>query len=233
MADQQPKLETERLKALDDRGKPRTSGAHHTYTALVQKLRWALPLSALIIVAVLMIWPKIEVEFSDRRFAPSKLDKAALEQAATENRLLNANFSSTDSKDRPFTINASEAVQENNNPDVILLQNPRGTLRIDDAETGKAESKNGLYEQTRQFLTLNDDVVITRTDGTILRTQTLSIDLFNNEAKTDVPVTIDGPQGHLTAQGMDIQQNGLVTIFPGPAKLILNAENSVNPSGGR
>lgn len=231
MADPQPKASTERLTALDDRG--RTAQLHHTYTALVRKLRWVLPVAALVIVAVLMIWPKIEVEFSDRRFAPSKLDKAALQQAATENRLLNADFSSTDSKDRPFTINAKEAVQENNNPDIILLQEPHGSLRLDAEETGKAEARHGIYDQPKQFLTLNDDVVITRTDGTILRTQTLSIDLFNNEAKTDVPVTIDGPQGHLTAQGMDIQQNGLVTIFPGPAKLILNAENSVNPSGGR
>lgn len=226
-------LTATRLDALNDRRRNvRMSTMDRAYSSFVKKLRWVLPFMAAIILAALMIWPKIEMEISERRFAPSQLDKAALEQAATENRLINANFSSTDSKGRPFTLTATEAVQENDNPDAILLQNPDGTLTTGETEKLNATAKHGVYTQAEQHLILNDDVVLTRTDGTTMKTQTLSVDLMNNAAHTDTPVVIDGPDGTLTAQGMTMKNGGAVTVFAGPAKLILKSKSSINPTGG-
>lgn len=225
-----PSSPDQRLSALHDRRKTvRIASSAHLHSAFVSRLRWVLPVAALGIVAVLMIWPKIRVEIADRRFAPSTIDRAALEQAATENRLLNANFSSVDSQGRPITITSSEAVQENNNPDVILLQNPSGTLKTDEGLM-TAQARHGIYAQAKQHLTLNDDVVLARPDGTTLKTQTLFVELGTYDARTDVPVVIDGPQGKLTAQGMTTSNGGDVTVFSGPAKLILNSKSSIDPT---
>lgn len=216
-----------RLTALDDRRRNvRMSMGDRTYSAFVKRLRLFLPFMAIGIVAALLIWPKIEMEISERRFAPSQLDKNALQQAATENRLLNANFSSTDSKGRPFSLVATEAIQENATPDQIVLQNPNGKMQISDTETMTAVSKNGIYAQEAQHLTLNDDVVLTRSDGTTMKTQTLFVDIKSNDTKTDVPVVIEGPDGKLTAQGMFTQKGGMLTTFVGPAKLILNSKDN-------
>jgi len=224
----------QRLGALDDRRRNvRMSTMDRTYSSFVKKLRWILPVFAAIILGMLMVWPKIEMEISERRFAPSTLDKAALQQAATENRLLNADFSSTDSSGRPFTLLATEALQQNENPDAIILQNPNGSLKTSETETLNATSKHGLYAQAAQHLTLNEDVVLTRSDGTTMKTETLFVDLKTQDSKTDAPVVIDGPQGHLTAQGMDMKSGGAVTIFTGPAKLILNnTEPAPKTTGG-
>lgn len=221
-----------RLTALDDRRRNvRLTLGDRTYSAFVKKLRLFLPFVAAGIVAALLIWPKIELEISERRFAPSKLDQAALRQAATENRLINANFSSTDSKGRPFTLLATEALQENENPDSIILQNPNGKMQIDDEQSMTATSKKGIYAQAAQHLTLNDDVVLTRSDGTTMKTQTLFVDIKSNDTKTQTPVVIDGPQGHLTAQGMYTQYGGAITTFVGPAKLILNQKDPTTTGG--
>ena len=89
MADTSP--EKGRLEALDDRRRNvRIAPRDRRHSAYVSRLRWALPFLVLFIVAMLMIWPKIQMEISERRFAPSKLDKAALEAAATQNKLLSA-----------------------------------------------------------------------------------------------------------------------------------------------
>lgn len=229
--DPQATRETTRLEMLDDRRRSvRLAPRDRSHTNRVTRLRLLLPLAALLIIAVLMIWPKIEVEISERRLAPSKLDQASLRQAATQNRLLNANFSSVDSKGRPFTLNSTEAVQQKDNPDNIELTSPRGSIRLDDSDSMTAQANTGLFAQAAQHLTLNDDVVLTRSDGTVMNTQKLFVDLKNNESHTDMPVTVDGPQGHLTAQGMSVKNGGAVTVFPGPAKLILNSKSSIDPT---
>lgn len=220
-----------RLGALDDRRRSvRFAPRDQSHSNRVTRLRLLLPLAAVAIIAVLMIWPKIEAEISERRLAPSKLDKAALQQAATQNRLLSANFSSVDSKGRPFTITSEEAVQQTDNPDNVQLKSPKGTVQLDETDTLEAKSVSGLYAQGEQHLTLNENVVITRSDGTTLKTQKLFVNLKTNESSTDVPVVIDGPQGHLTAAGMVVKNGGAVTVFPGPAKLILNTGGSIDPT---
>lgn len=228
-----PQNEPSRLDALADRRRTvRISPTERAYSSFVKKLRWFLPIAALGIVGILMVWPKIQVEIAERRFGPSPLDRAALEQAATENRLLNAQFSSVDAKGRPFSVNAQEAIQENNNPDNIILQNPKGTLKLDSGQTLTAESKHGIYAQTKQHLNLMDDVVLTRSDGTVMTTQILFVDLMTNDSHTDQPVAIDGPQGHLRAQNMNSSGGGAITIFGGPATLTLNAKSTNDPKGG-
>ncbi|NBX66300.1 MAG: LPS export ABC transporter periplasmic protein LptC [Proteobacteria bacterium] len=221
-----------RLEALRDRRQTvRISLADRAYTAVIRKLRWILPVAALGILAALLVWPKIEMEISEKRFAPTKVDRATLEKAATENRLANAKFSSVDAKGRPFNIRAVEAVQDSKNPDNVNLKTPSGTLKISETIDMTADAKTGVYEQKEQILTLNQDVVLTRTDGTVMKTSVMTVNLMTNDASTDVPVTISGPQGHLEAMAMTMKNSGALTIFKGPAKLVLTPKNSIDPKG--
>ncbi|MCB1538719.1 MAG: LPS export ABC transporter periplasmic protein LptC [Rhodospirillales bacterium] len=221
-----------RLEALTDRRRNiRFAPAERAYSRFVHHLRRILPMTALGILGVVMIWPKIETELAQRRFAPSRLDKAALEKAASENRLIGADFSALDSNGRPFSIIAKQAIQKNDDPDTVILEDPRGTLRLNADTTLSAQAKQGLYAQESRHLTLESDVVLTRSDGTTMTTQELFVDLMTNDSHTNMPVAIDGPQGHLTAQGMDMTDGGAVTIFAGPAKLILySTGDTPNPA---
>jgi len=222
-----------RFNALHDHSKGEgLSRSDKAYSGFVTKLRWILPISAVVIVTILMIWPKIQIEISQNRFAPAPVDRAALEKAAAENRLANAKFSSIDGKGRPFSITAAEAVQDSKTPDNVILQTPSGTLKMNGDVTMTANAKGGIYQQEKQVLELNENVVLTRSDGTTLQTQTMLIDLATSNVSASTPVEIDGPQGHLTAQSMTMTNGGATTIFKGPVKLILKTGNSINPKGG-
>ncbi|MBU6234265.1 MAG: LPS export ABC transporter periplasmic protein LptC [Alphaproteobacteria bacterium] len=222
-----------RLNALDDRRRTvRLTSADRTYSSFIKRLRWFLPVAALAIVAALMIWPKVETELSQSRFSPQKLDKATIEKAMAENRLENAKFSSVDGKGRPFTIVSSVAVQDTKNPDIINLSAPSGTLQTNETEKMTAVSDNGVYQQKDQHLTLQNNVVLSRADGTVMKTDILYVNLATSDARTDKPVRIEGPQGTLDAQAMDMRGGGAITIFKGPAKLVLQSGNSINPKGG-
>jgi len=222
-----------RFNALKDHRKGEgLSLSDKAYSGFVAKLRWILPIAAIAIVTALMIWPKIQIEISQNRFAPAPVDRAALEKAAAENRLANAKFSSIDGKGRPFSIVAAEAIQDSKTPDNVILQTPSGTLKMSDDVTMTADAKGGLYQQEKQVLELNENVVLTRSDGTVMRTQTMLINLATSDASALAPVEIEGPQGHLTAQSMTMTGGGASTIFKGPVKLILQTGNSINPKGG-
>jgi len=225
--EQQP----ERLTALHDRRTVvRMSSREIAYSGIVRKLRWTLPMLALGILLILMVWPRIQVEIENIRFKVAPIDQKILEQAATETRLLNADFSSVDSEGRPFRILADQAIQQNNDPSKVQMINPNGTLKSDATDSITLRGDRGLFEQDKQYLTLNDNVVMTRSDGSVMNTSVLYMDLKSNEAHTDRPVTIDSPQGRLWAQGMETTGGGALTVFTGPAKVIFNT-NPMNKSG--
>jgi LPS export ABC transporter protein LptC len=144
--------------------------------------------------------------------------------------LLNADFSSVDSEGRPFRILADQAIQQNNNPDKIQMVKPNGTLKNSEKESISLKGDIGLFEQDKQFLTLNDNVVMTRSDGTVLNTSVLYMNLADSSAQTDQPLTIEGPQGKIWANGMTTTGGGAKTVFTGPAKLIVNS--TTTPKGG-
>jgi lipopolysaccharide export system protein LptC len=225
MAENTP--QPERLTALNDRRTTvRLTRREQAYSGFVKKLRWALPVLAMGILLVLMVWPRIDSIVENMRFKAPPIDKKALEQAATENRLLNADFSSVDSQGRPYHILADQAVQQNKDPNRVVLIRPNGTLKAGEADTITLKGDHGLFQQDTHYLTLTDNVVMTRSDGSVMKTSVLHMDLSTNSAQTDQPVAIDGPQGSIRAQGMDSRNGGATTVFTGPAKLILNNNGS-------
>lgn len=211
----------QRLSALSERGDWHNQGGR-AYSFIVRKLRWILPIMALCIVLFLMVWPRIQTELENIRFKVQPIDQKVLEQAATETRLLQADFSSTDSKGRPYRVLADEAIQQNDDPDMIDLTNPDASLQTSESETMTATSAKGHLNQSTHDLTLEQSVTITRTDGTVLNTEILNLNLQSHDANTDQPITIKGDDIDLTATGMHTQNGGDIIIFAGPAKAILH-----------
>lgn len=199
----------------------------HIYTSYVRKLRLALPLIVIMLVAVLLLWPKLkfEIKIPD---VPSSINKTDLEQAATENRLLQAEYFAVDSEGRPFKIRAIEAIQEKQNPDGVLLRAPVGALDMQDGTVLSIRSEHGLYEQEKKRLTLMDNVVMTRNDGSEMRTRSLFIDIANGIAETTTPVEGETPEGTIKARGMLITGRGALTVFKGPATLVLTTNSSLD-----
>ncbi len=225
MENEQTETPENRLSALErgaDDNRP-----IHLYTNYVRKLRLALPLMVIALVAVLLLWPKLkfDIKMPD---VPSSINKADLEQAATENRLLQAEYTAVDSEGRPFKIRAAEAIQEKQNPDGVLLRLPVGALDMQDGSILGIRSAHGLYEQEKRRLTLMDNVVMTRNDGSEMRTRSLFVDIANGVAETTNPVEGETPEGTIKAQGMVITGRGALTVFKGPATLVLTTDTSLN-----
>ena len=211
------------------------TGAHRVETTrrspLVQFLKWALPVSAGLMALLLFLWPVVQNQLIAEVSEPITVTEEEAIRAETENRLVDAVFSSVTEGGMPFNIRAEEAIQKMGADDHMDLVRPFAVLDLGDEGKVEVESPAGTFLQEQGRLTLTGGVVITRSDGTRLTTQAANADFEAGTAESVHPVTIDGPDGRIDAQGMQITKAGDHIEFKGPARLEMIMGDGLSPLG--
>ena len=150
----------QRLQGLGDFNH---KAASHHYTRFVKGLRLFLPLMAIGILAIVIVWPqltRIEQE------PLTKQDLTALEQAETRNILKNPIFNTQDAKGRPITITATEANQNRAGDTRVLLIGPTAKIR-DNNDVLTIQAEEGFFDPTANIIQLKNNVILTTPMGTI------------------------------------------------------------------
>ncbi len=199
-----------------------TAAIHNPrHTRRIRRLRLILPVVALGILAVVFVWGDIQ----RNNLIPIQAVKTA--PAIGKNELLNPRFESSDSKGQPYTITANRAVQAQGNDNLVLLDDPKGDMKLEDGHTVTMDAQTGNFHQDTQLLELRRDVHLRRDGGYVLSTEELDLDLKQNTALSKVDVYAQGPEGNIEAKGLEGAGDQGLLVFNGPAKLILT-----NVSGG-
>ena len=198
---------------------------NRSYTRFVKTMRVLLPLSAVILTTILILWPDMQ----DTALPPAKEDIMP-DAAQAQNELLKPRFESVDSKQQPFTITANKAVQGQSNRNLVELDKPVADMMMKSGAWIAAESHTGLYEQKAEKLFLSGQVKLFHDSGYQLETDELRIDLKKREAFSDKDVHAQGPAGIIEASGLQAQADQGLLIFKGPAHLTLHTgKNGLNP----
>ena len=200
-------------------------GYNQRYSVFIRRAKLVLPIIALIIAAVVFSWSAMSPEVVSLPQSEEDLKN----RQVSKNELLGTRFESRDEKNQPFTITAKRAVQDRSNEDIVTLSEPLADMLLNSGEWIAIEAQNGTFEQDAQMLFLEKDVKLFHDKGYQMQTQTLSIDLTNNTAKTDNDVYAFGPKGTLNAKGLKGDAKLEYLSFTGPAKLVL--ERHVSKSG--
>jgi lipopolysaccharide export system protein LptC len=194
---------------------------------LIRKLRLVLPVIALAMIAVVFTWNARGPE----TLAPP-VDDPAMPKLAGKNELLNPRFENTDEQGQNYALSATRAVQDEHNDKIILLEAPRGDLKLQDGGWVSIQSIDGAFEQEEQKLLLRGDVRLFRDGGYELATSELHINMNSNEAVSETPVKAQGPEGTLEAAGLRGNSNTGSLLFTGPVKLVLNTALFEKTGGG-
>lgn len=204
----------ERLRGLENEG--RKTGNVRMYSAFVKFMQLVLPLAAIAIIMVLMLWPRLSAD----KIAPlDESDLQALKRAESENRLLSPVFNTQDDAGRPLTITAEQAVQLRADRDRITLVEPAAALKAENG-TMQISGETGEYDQSQNTMVLQGGVSVT--DGeNILKTETLSADIGKGRAESASPAMLTTKNGTVTGQKVIVEDNGQRTIFKGPAKAVI------------
>jgi lipopolysaccharide export system protein LptC len=189
------------------------------YSRMIRWMRLALPLAALAIAAVVFTW-------TGPREALLTLEAAKIEKTVGKNELLSPRFENIDNENRPYTLTAKRAVQDENDEKLVILENPKADMKLENGHWVAIEAAQGAFQEGERKLLLRGDVRLFRDGGYQLETPELHIDIKNSSAVSDKDVHAEGPEGTLEAKGLEGRNADGILIFKGPAKLVLNTEVS-------
>ncbi len=192
------------------------------YTRFVKSMRFILPLIALILSVVVMTWPEMEDKIV---IIPKDQLISASETKIGENELINPHFETTDAQQQPVNVTADRAVQNQENPNLVKLDNPKADLKMKNGSAVNIKAAQGTYEQEVEKLFLQENVKIHHESGYELQAEELRIDLKTREAFSDKAVQIIGPEATIYAAGLEGNVEDGILIFKGPAKLTLTPNN--------
>ena len=203
-----------RLSGLENTSQ---TGDVQSYSKFVRLLKIILPLSVLIIIGLLILWPQL----SDIEVAPlTDQDLTALQEAKQQNLLLNPVYNTLDEKGQPFSITAKEARQQRND-DKIFLTNPTAEMN-DENNTLYLEANQGEYNQDQKTLILSNGVTLKGRNNSVLTTDDLTTSILDVTARSQSPAKLTTDKGVIEGQSVSIDRQKQTTTFQGPAKAVIN-----------
>jgi lipopolysaccharide export system protein LptC len=193
------------------------------YSYFVQLTKLLLPLIALILITLIVLWPTLREDA--QRFAIGFSHISVSE--SQEPSMLNARYVGTDSKNQPFSVTADIAKQTEDDPNSILLEVPKADITLEDGSWLVLTAHSGIFDRPAQYLELDGAVTLFHDSGYEMHTDSTGIDLAHGAAESHTPVQGQGPFGRINAEGFRLIDKGKTIIFTGKskAKLYLNRMN--------
>ena len=199
---------------------PVRPGGHHRYSRMVGTLKLVLPALVVVLLGLVMVWPKLTT--TDDRF---QLGFSQLSPNSVENlSMVNARFYGLNRRNQPFTLTADVATEDE--PGLIVLDAPKGDFLTSNDKGVYVEARRGFYRQKEQTLDLEGEVALFHEDGYELHTEKASIDLATSNVVGTMPVQGHGPQGRIDGSGFRILDKGAKVEVTGRSKMNLKGAGS-------
>ncbi|MEO1252940.1 MAG: LPS export ABC transporter periplasmic protein LptC [Pseudomonadota bacterium] len=194
-------------------GSRTTGAAAAARSRLVRRLRIALPILAVALVALFII--NTRSNSVDQAFLD---DFKSIAASTEELRMANPTFAGVDAKGRPYQITAVAASQDPGARDIVELESPRAIQGGDDASS-LVTAATGVYRTEDNILELVDDVTFEHllgADRYELRAPKATVLIEDQVVVSDDGVDASGPDGGaLSAERMTAYRGDGRVVFEG------------------
>ncbi|MDD3288836.1 MAG: LPS export ABC transporter periplasmic protein LptC [Alphaproteobacteria bacterium] len=187
-----------------------------SYSQLIGKLRWILPVVVLGVFAVLFIWPMV------RSHSLTSVVSKAIPNLVIENLRLTGRSAG----DEPYMLMAKKALQVPLSKSVMDLDKPEGDITLSGGAWMAGKADYGRYDQNNKLLWLGGGVQFFHDNGYQFNTSEANFDINRNNAWGSQPVLIQGNFGEITGDGFRMLDGGKVVVITGHAKALLNLQPS-------
>jgi len=187
------------------------------YSRFVSRMKLLMPASALALLLLVAVWPRIQAAVERVRLPFPRLDI----REARDLRMVNMRYAGVDRHDRPFTITAETARQRPGKDDVVELDGPKADMTTESGTWLAVNSYTGLYQPQSQLLDMFGEVDLFQDKGNEFHTDSAHIDMGKGTAEGSDPVEGHGPFGTIKAEGFRIENRGTVMVFLGKSHLVL------------
>lgn len=190
-------------------------------TRKIDYLKCSLPVVALIITLVLVLWPQF------RQWHYSHLPKLAQTSSShhKNNTATYPAYKGVDKNNQPFTLSAEQGMEILANE--IELSSPNMEIILNTGARVTLSASSGTYNKTMNNLHLIGNVILTHSHGYSLETSQAWIDCNLGNAYTNDPVWGNGPLGSIQAKGFSLDAQGDKISFKGKAELYLRTKQGL------
>ncbi len=122
---------------------------------------------------------------------------------------------------RSYDVSAARAFQNIQNPKIIGLEGLTGRIEMADGTWAKIESAKGVYDGTREWLTLDGSVVVTTSSGWRAVSEHAEVDLTDGHVVSDRRVRISGRNGWIESDRIDVGDGGHRLVFDGTVRMLV------------
>ena len=124
-------------------------------------------------------------------------------------------FTGMDNAQKPFEVNAANALQDVTYPDLVHLDGVKGKFfRVEGRQTNVASNKAN-YNTTTKALDMSGQVVLDEPGHFTARLENATVDLDGKGMTSKGPVTVDIPGGKVEANAMVVDKGGVHIVFSG------------------
>ncbi|HVZ01877.1 MAG TPA: LPS export ABC transporter periplasmic protein LptC [Dongiaceae bacterium] len=221
-------------------------------------LKIGLPLIAVVCVAYIVIWSRVQLPNITINPVEATSDAAKPTSDVTVSRV---KYDGVDARNRPFSITAEAASQPDNTPaadpnatvpagapaqnaqqsqpapkpdSIINLKQIIADMTMTDGAWVAVTADNGVYDRDNNTVDLSGNVTLFHDTGLQFQTDAAKVDLRNDTAQGDQPVEGQNPDGTLAAEGFQVLNDGRTVIFLGRSymKIYPKSHGSGEPATG-
>ncbi|WP_114392429.1 LPS export ABC transporter periplasmic protein LptC [Oleisolibacter albus] len=192
----------------------------HAHTRLVNLAKVALPALAAATLGLILIWPL---------FTGGDGSKAGPEAGSLE--MVGARYVGVDTTARPFEVRAQTVQQTGNGGSMVDLGSPEAEITLKGGTWLNLKADRGRYDQTSGRLSLEGNVTLYHDGGYEFSTDQAELDTGKGLVWGNVPVSGQGPMGHVDAGGFRILDDGNTVVFTGRARLHLTGQGESGRPG--
>lgn len=183
------------------------------YDRLVAVLKRALPIAAVVLLGVIVIWPLTSArEFS---FLLAK-DKVAMSRDRL--RVDNAVYRGETSKGQPFVIRAQGAVQHSSAVPIVEMRQLSADLKLDSGPA-TVTAPSGRYDMNHDRLDIVGPVRVDSRAGYTVDGDTVTVSLIEQTVVSAAPVHGTMPLGSFRANAFRSDISGRVLVLTGRVHL--------------
>ena len=126
-----------------------------------------------------------------------------------------SNFTGMDNAQKPFEVNANNALQDQANTDLVHLDGVHGKFfRVEGKQTSVASNKANYNVKTKA-LDLTGQVDLEEPGHFTAKLENATVDLDGKAMTSNGPVTVDIPGGKVEANAMAVDKGGVHIVFSG------------------
>jgi len=187
------------------------------YSRFVHMMKYLLPTVALVLVALVAVWPHLKTKDTGFRIGVSAL-KA---RETGDPSMIDARYVGSDKDNQLYSITADLVRNAMKDAARVELVMPKADITLEDGSWLVLTAETGVFSRAAKTLELAGAVNLFHDSGYEFRTERITINLDNGSAVGTEPVEGQGPFGDLRGEGFVLSDKGKTIVFTGKARLLI------------